>query len=64
MLSFKEWCSLNGVSEDVGRRILAGLTNIPPAKVTQVSDRRIGIRQDHNDEWQDANVRTSRRPSA
>lgn len=57
MLSFKQWCALNDLSPDVGRRIINGLTDTPPPKVTQVSDRRIGIRWDHNIEWQDARVR-------
>jgi hypothetical protein len=57
MLSFTEWCVLNDLSPDVGRRILGGLTSISPPKITQISDRRIGIRADHNAEWQDAQVR-------
>jgi hypothetical protein len=57
MLSVTQWCALNGFSDDLGRRILSGLTSIAPPKVTQLSDRRIGIRSDHNAEWQDAQVR-------
>ena len=40
VLTFKEWCALNGHSERQGRRIL---TSGNGPTVTQLSDRRIGI---------------------
>jgi hypothetical protein len=40
VLSFRQWCELNGFSPATGRRILAG-ENGPV--VTQLSERRIGI---------------------
>lgn len=58
IMPFGEWCALNDLSTDLGRRIINGLTDIPPPKVTQLSERRIGIRADHNAEWQDARIRT------
>jgi hypothetical protein len=54
VLTFKEWCALNTVSERQGRRILAepgGPT------VTMLSDKRIGISRRHNREWQQARAR-------
>jgi hypothetical protein len=54
--SFSDWCKLNGFSEATGRRIIAS-GNGP--KVTVLSARRIGIREDHNAEWQDSRVRST-----
>jgi predicted DNA-binding transcriptional regulator AlpA len=54
VFKFKEWCELNGFSQDTGFRLLRAGKG---PKVTQLSDRRIGIREDHNAEWQDARVR-------
>jgi hypothetical protein len=64
MLSVTEWCRLNNLSPDLGRRILAGLTKTPPPKVTQLSDRRIAIRADHNREWQDQLIRAEPKMSS
>ena len=54
VLTFKEWCVLNGHSERQGRRILAS-GNGPT--VTQLSDRRIGISRRNNWKWQQARAR-------
>ena len=54
VLSFKEWCALNGHSERQGRRILTG-GNGPT--VTQLSDRRIGISRRNNRDWQEKRAR-------
>jgi predicted DNA-binding transcriptional regulator AlpA len=54
VFKFKEWCELNGFSQDTGFRLLRSGRG---PKITQLSDRRIGIREDHNSEWQDARVR-------
>jgi hypothetical protein len=48
VFSFKEWCSVIGVSERQGRVILA--SGDGPV-VTRLSDRRIGITRKHNQEW-------------
>jgi predicted site-specific integrase-resolvase len=53
VFKFKEWCEINGFSQDTGRRIIAA----GKVKVTQLSDHRIGIRDDHNAEYQAACVR-------
>jgi len=48
ILSFKDWCALNNFSEATGRRIIrAG-----KVWVTQVSERRIGIAEDDNADYQ------------
>jgi predicted site-specific integrase-resolvase len=48
ILSFKYWCALNNISEATGRRIIrAG-----KVRVTQLSDRRIGIGEDDNADYQ------------
>jgi predicted site-specific integrase-resolvase len=48
ILSFKDWCALNSVSEATGRRIIrAG-----KVRVTQLSERRIGIGEDDNADFQ------------
>jgi predicted DNA-binding transcriptional regulator AlpA len=50
VLSFREWCALNGFSPATGRRILSGTDLKPP--VLQLSARRIGIRESDNADWQ------------
>jgi predicted site-specific integrase-resolvase len=48
ILSFKAWCALNSISEATGRRIIrAG-----KVRVTQLSERRIGIGEDDNADFQ------------
>jgi predicted site-specific integrase-resolvase len=54
VFKLKEWCELNGFSYHTGHRLLQSGRG---PKITQLSDRRIGIREDHNAEWQDARVR-------
>jgi predicted site-specific integrase-resolvase len=45
-----EWCKLRGISRATARRlILAG-----KVKATRLSERRIGIRSDHDQEYLDA----------
>jgi hypothetical protein len=48
ILSFKEWCRLNSISESTGRRIIAA----GKVRVTQLSERRIGVGEDDNAEFQ------------
>src|SRR5262249_5014236 len=58
VLSFREWCQLNGIGERTGRRILKSGNG--PA-VVQLSERRIGIRLGDNRTWQASRVRGGRR---
>jgi len=51
-----QWCELNGFSLATGRRIIAR----GEIKVTQLSERRRGIREDHNAEWQDSRIRVGK----
>ncbi len=54
VLTFLEWCALNGFSEATGRRIItAGAGPI----VTQLGTRRIGITVGNNRAWQEARAR-------
>lgn len=53
ILSFKAWCELNGFSEATGRRIIAA----GKVRVTQLSERRIGIGEDDNADYQAACAR-------
>jgi hypothetical protein len=55
ILSFKAWCALNGFSESTGRRIIAA----GKVRVTQLSERRIGIGELDNADFQAACVRAS-----
>jgi hypothetical protein len=48
ILSFKDWCRLNSISESTGRRIIAA----GKVRVTQLSERRIGVGEDDNAEFQ------------
>jgi predicted DNA-binding transcriptional regulator AlpA len=54
VMSFHDWCHLNGFSVPTGRRILAS-ANGP--KVIQLSERRIGIRHRDNRAWQESRIR-------
>jgi hypothetical protein len=49
ILSFRQWCELNCLSESTGRRILAAGTG---PTVLQLSERRIGISIKANRVWQ------------
>jgi hypothetical protein len=54
VLSFRQWCVLNGFSERTGRRVLAS-GNGPV--VIQLSEKRIGITVGNNRAWQQARAR-------
>jgi len=51
VLTFVEWCALNGISTRTGRRILDGPDG--PRRV-QLSPRRFGVTVRANREWQHA----------
>lgn len=53
VIPFKEWCALNSISQATGRRLIAA----GKVRVTRLSERRIGIREDHNAEFQDGAAR-------
>jgi hypothetical protein len=55
VLSFRQWCGLNGFSERTGRRVLAS-GNGPV--VIQLSEKRIGISVGNNCAWQASRSRT------
>jgi hypothetical protein len=48
ILSFRDWCRLNSISESTGRRIIAA----GKIRVTQLSERRIGVGEDDNADFQ------------
>ncbi len=54
VMSFRQWCELVGISDDTGRRIIAS-GNGP--RITQLSERRIGVREDHHVAWLDGRVK-------
>ena len=54
VLTFKQWCELNGFSERTGHRILKSGDG---PKVLQLSPRRIGIGENDNAAWQARRVR-------
>jgi hypothetical protein len=54
VLTFLEWCALNGISPRTGRRILAGPD---PPTVTMLSPRRFGVTVRANREWQQSRAR-------
>jgi hypothetical protein len=49
VMSFKQWCILNGVSERTGRRLLDGGDG---PTITRLSPRRIGVSVRNNRAWQ------------
>jgi hypothetical protein len=57
VLTFKEWCGLNRISERNGRRILAGGDG---PVVTQLTAKRIGVTVANNRAWQARRERGAR----
>ena len=55
VLTFNQWCALNGIGKRTGRRILRS-GNGPV--VTQLSERRIGITVGNNRRWQESRARS------
>jgi predicted DNA-binding transcriptional regulator AlpA len=51
VISFREWCARNSLSEATGRRLLASKKG---PIVTRLSERRIGIRERDYRAWLDA----------
>ena len=45
--SFLDWCAMRGFSVSTGRRLI----NSGRVKITRLSERRIGIRSDHDLEY-------------
>jgi hypothetical protein len=54
VLSFSDWCKLNNISADTGKRLIKSGRG---PRVLQLSDRRIGITVAANREWQQARER-------
>jgi predicted DNA-binding transcriptional regulator AlpA len=54
VLSFRQWCDLNGISKATGRRIL-NRGEGPP--ILRLSVRRIGIKESDNARWQASRTR-------
>jgi hypothetical protein len=54
VLTFRQWCRLNGISERTGARILAGPDG---PVVVRLSAKRLGITVRANLEWQQSRVR-------
>jgi predicted site-specific integrase-resolvase len=52
---FLDWCQMRGISVATGRRLIAA----GRVKATQLSERRIGIRSDHDQEFLDSCLRDS-----
>jgi hypothetical protein len=53
VLTFKQWCELNGFSKATGRRVLAA----GKCRYLRLSERRIGIRASDNAEYQESCLR-------
>ena len=54
VLSIRKWCEVNGFSFDTGKRLIKRGQG---PKITQISDRRIGITVAANREWQKSRER-------
>ena len=54
VLSFRDWCQINGISQATGRRIIAAGQG---PVVTRLSVRRIGITIANNRVWQASRAR-------
>jgi hypothetical protein len=55
VLSFRQWCELNGISPATGRRLIG--SGVGPV-ITQLSPRRIGITVANNARWIESRSRT------
>jgi hypothetical protein len=55
VLSFRQWCEVNGLTPRTGRRVIAS-GNGPV--ITQISPRRIGITVANNRRWQASRERS------
>jgi predicted site-specific integrase-resolvase len=53
VIPFIEWCELRGISPSTGRR----LVHTGKVKITQLSVRRIGVREDHDQQYLDSCAR-------
>ena len=53
VLSFKQWCEINGFSRSTGQRLIAA-GNGP--RFIQLSEKRIGVRVGENRRWQDSRL--------
>jgi hypothetical protein len=53
VLSFTQWCQVNSFSPRTGFRILKRGEGPP---LTQITGRRHGVREDHNELWQEARL--------
>jgi hypothetical protein len=54
VLSFSQWCELNGFSRATGQRVMRSGSG---PTITQLSDRRIGITIANNAAWQASRAR-------
>ena len=54
ILTVQEWAKINSLGLRSAKRIIAAGDG---PKITQLSTRRVGIREDHAVEWQNARVR-------
>jgi predicted DNA-binding transcriptional regulator AlpA len=54
VLTFAQWCDLNGFSKTTGHRLIKAGEGPP---VLQLSPRRIGIRESDNARWQESRTR-------
>jgi hypothetical protein len=59
VMTFAEWCQLNGIGIRTGRRILRGSD---PPQVLQLTERRIGITVRANREWQQRRLQSRSTP--
>ena len=57
VMTFLQWCSLNGFSPATGKRLMRARRG---PKIVQLSPKRIGIRNIDNDDWQKARLRDGR----
>ena len=55
VIPFNDWCKLRGFSRSTGLRII----DAGRVKVTRLSARRLGIREDHDREYLDSCARAS-----
>src|SRR5262245_50507525 len=56
VMTFAEWCALNGFSQRTGRRLVKRGDGPP---IVRLSPQRIGITVRHNREWQESRVQRS-----
>jgi predicted DNA-binding transcriptional regulator AlpA len=57
VLTLAQWADLNSISYAHAKRLIASGQG---PKLIRLSERRIGVREDHNEQWQNSRIQSGR----